>query len=146
MKNKIIERNSSIKAKFPDLLQIPKQRICKTNLTEKEIEIKEKYLLDDKKFYHIHHCLIMLVKIPYQIIAYKNYTPVLAFQIGLNIGRVQEILDNIGGIEYWWRHFKDELANENWTGILEKAKERFIEILGSLELLDNEELDTIKIK
>ena len=149
MKNQILVRNKTIKLNYPEILFPQNQNdknvksVCKTKLTEKEIELKEKILSDDAKFHHVHHCVQNLVRIPYQVLAYKNFSQLKAFQFGLNIGRAQEIVENVGGIEYWWRNFKDEIESENWSGLLEKAKDRFNDMFGSLDLLDNEELDRL---
>jgi hypothetical protein len=110
-------------------------------LSVQELEKVEKLLGDDKKFGHIHHTLQNMIRIPYQFIVYNNLSTVKVAQLGLNIGRAQELLEDVGGIEYWWRHFKKAIEKEDWELMVKLAIDRFIEIMGSLDLLDTEEIN-----
>ena len=141
--NKILEKNKTIQPKFPDLLKPPTKTYCLKKLTSDEIELKNKLLLDENRLKHIHYCCNNLVRLPYQMIAYKTVSTVKIAQFGLTVGRAGELLDDIGGIDYWWSYYKPSLEKGDWEEILEKGKERFTEIFGSLDLINYDEIDRL---
>ena len=51
-----------------------------------------------------------------------------AAQWGLNMGRAQEILRSAGGIDAWWRAFKDIINAEDWP-FLKSKSETYIRLL-----------------
>jgi len=134
---------SDLQIKYPDLLQPPKEHTYKKRLTYEELLMVENILQDTEKFDHIRHTLSNLVRIPYQFLAYKNFSVVKATQFGLNLGRAQELLNSVGGLEYWWRTFKTPIENSDWKLLLDISKDRFIEIMGALDLLEVNELDRL---
>ena len=141
--NQILEKNKNIQPKFSDLLKNPIKVYCLKKLTDTEIELKNKLLLDEKKLKHIHYCCNNLVRLPYQMIAYKSVNTVKIAQFGLTVGRAGELLDDIGGIDYWWTNYKSSLEKGDWEDILERGKERFIEIFGTLDLINYDEIDRL---
>src|SRR5438552_16104908 len=96
-----------------ELLQPPPKPTYTRRLTEKELLEVEKILSDKEKFKHIQHTLENLVRIPYQFLAYHNLSTVKIAQFGLNLGRAQELLNDVSGIEYWWRSFKKPLEEND---------------------------------
>lgn len=87
---------------------------------------------------HTEHCLQQMVRFAH--LAKKGH-PFRAAQWGLNFGRAQEIVKSIGGINAWWRAFKEPIADSNWDR-LETLARTYINLFGlgqpSEEFINND--------
>ena len=75
---------------------------------------------------HVRHCLHQMVRLAH--LATKQDGKFRAAQWGLNMGRAQEILRSAGGIDAWWRAFKDIINAEDWP-LLKSKSETYIRLL-----------------
>jgi hypothetical protein len=92
---------------------------------------------------HVEHCFWQIVRLarhlaqssvgvpPPQVAPtefVKSVTRVA--QLGLNLGRAQELLGSHGGVEAWWRAFKPLIEASDWAAVQAVA----LEYLAFLEL------------
>jgi hypothetical protein len=95
-----------------------------TGLNEEVIELFDKmkevlksteiYSNDKTKSQHVDHCLHQLLR--FANLALKGH-PFRALQFGYNLGRLQEILESIGGHEFWWKPFEKQIEDKNWISV-----------------------------
>jgi hypothetical protein len=109
--------------------------LASTAFSQSDIDEMLKILASNRKIHktddetareHVTHCLHQMVRLPHLAIVHGG--KFRAVQWGLNLGRTQEILDSIGGIDAWWRAFKDLEAAEDWPRLKSKA-ETYIRLL-----------------
>ena len=74
---------------------------------------------------HVEHCF-------HQMIRFANLAAIgigfRALQFGLNMGRAQEILGSIGGIDCWWRLYEPLLDNGDFEQVIAETQ-HWLEIL-----------------
>ena len=86
---------------------------------------------------HVIHCLHQMVRLAHLAAGGGKFR---AAQWGLNMGRAQELLKSAGGIEAWWRAFKDIINDEDWP-LLKSKSETYIRLL-QLDQPDTEFINT----
>lgn len=83
---------------------------------------------DEKTNYtHFEHCLWQMWRFAH--LASKGET-FRTLQFGMNLGRAQEIVMSIGGVECWWRAYAPLVETSDWAGIIKKASE-YCTLLGT---------------
>jgi hypothetical protein len=109
--------------------------LASTAFSQSDIDEMLKILASNQKIHktddetareHVTHCLHQMVRLPHLAIVHGG--KFRAAQWGLNLGRAQQILDSVGGIDAWWRAFKDIEAAEDWPRLKSKA-ETYIRLL-----------------
>lgn len=75
---------------------------------------------------HVIHCLHQMVRLAH--LANTGREKFRAAQWGLNFGRAQELLKSAGGINSWWRAFKEIINREDWA-LLKSKSETYIRLL-----------------
>jgi hypothetical protein len=75
---------------------------------------------------HVVHCLHQMVRLAH--LAATGRDKFRAAQWGLNLGRAQELLKSAGGVDAWWRAFKDIINAEDWA-LLKSKSETYIRLL-----------------
>jgi hypothetical protein len=69
----------------------------------------------------VEHCLHQLVRFANLAEKHGKWR---AVQFGFNLGRVQEILDVRGGVDYWWRTYEPLCNANDWQGIITLTRNR----------------------
>ena len=70
----------------------------------------------------VQHGLSQLVRFTYQAQAKGEMSLVRAVQLGVNIGRTQQVLHQVGGVDAWWRTFKPFVEKQDWAGLEAQAR------------------------
>jgi hypothetical protein len=60
-----------------------------------------------RNYQHVEHCMHQCWRFAH--LATQGH-PFRTLQFGFNIGRAQEILGSIGGVDYWWRQIERVVA------------------------------------
>jgi len=66
------------------------------------------------RLHHVCHCLWQMIRFAH--LAMKG-RPFRAAQWGLNCGRLQELLEDPGGVQAWWKVFEPILIAEDWVAL-----------------------------
>ncbi len=82
---------------------------------------------DQTNYAHFEHCLHQMWRFAHLASKGENFR---TMQFGMNLGRAQEIVMSIGGVECWWRAFSPLVENADWTGITKLVSE-YCTVLGT---------------
>jgi hypothetical protein len=75
---------------------------------------------------HVEHCMHQLIRFSH--LATKGHA-FRALQFGLNLGRAQELLDSVGGVDKWWRLYEPLLVAQDYEKII-KVTKQYLKDLG----------------
>jgi len=81
----------------------------------------------------LQHCLCQMIRISQDEV--NREKPEKLAQFGLNLGRAQELIESVGGVNYWWRRFEPLIVDKKWDEIATNTR-NIIEELGLPEVTD----------